>query len=206
MRKSIAVRNDDEEEKETVSKPQVTIDEGLRTIYIFGDDLDSKVLLDFKKYFETLEKVIAKAGRSKTNRDIKLYLCTNGGNCSAGLAIYDLLRSKSRSGGLRIETIAIGEVGSAGIIIFLAGDKRLIHENTVLISHLTDQDMKNCSRQEKNNIMDQIRVVDVICRNIILKRSKLNSRILTRLEKSEKYITAEEVVKYGLAHEIIKND
>ena len=173
---------------------------------IFGDNLDNKVLLDFKKYLEILEKLIKKAGKSKTNRSIKLYLCTGGGDCSVGLAIYDLLRSRSRFKSLQIETVALGEVASAGVIIFLAGDKRLIHENALLLSHLTDQNMDDCSRQEKDNIMNQMRIMDGIYRKIILKRSKLNSQTLARLEKLEKYITAKEAVKYGLAHEIIRND
>ncbi len=204
MRKLLTA-NDDDQELEPVSGSQITIKEGLRTINIFGDNLNARALLDIKGYLETLE-TIAGTGKRKANRNIKFYICTGGGDCCVGLAIYDLLRSKARSSGLLIETIAIGEVASAGIVIFLAGDRRLIHENALLFSHLTDQCMEGCSRQEKENIINQMRLVDAIYKRIILKRSKLSSRTLARLEKSEKYITAEEAVRYGLAHEIIKND
>lgn len=203
MRKLLDIEDDDLEQ-EIVNEPQVTLNEKLRTINLFGDNLSSKVLLSIKNSLEILEAIL-ETDENKDNRVIKIYICTSGGDSDTGLAIYDLLRSKARSGGLLIETIAIGEVASAGIVIFLAGDRRLIHENALLLSHATDQSMECCSRQEKENTVNQMRLVDGIYRRIILQRTKLSSRLLAKFERLEKYITAEEAVRYGLAHEIIKN-
>lgn len=203
MRKLLDLEDDDLEQ-ELVNEPQVTLNEKLRTINLFGDDLSSKVLLSIKNCLDILEAIL-ETDESKDNRIIKIYICTSGGDSDAGLGIYDLLRSRARSSGLLIETIAIGVVASAGIVIFLAGDRRLIHENALLISHASDQSIECCSRQEKENLIDKMRVMDTIYRKIILQRSKLSSRLLARFERLEKYITAEEAIRYGLAHEIIKN-
>ena len=57
-----------------------------------------------------------------------------GGDVFAGIAIYNALRQHAASGG-KVTTKAMGVAASAASVVFMAGDNRVMPDNTMLMVH-----------------------------------------------------------------------
>lgn len=69
----------------------------------------------------------------KDDRDITLYLNTNGGNCYDGFALIDVM-SVSR---LPVRTVGMGNIMSMGVLLLCSGSKgkRVMTRNTQVMAH-----------------------------------------------------------------------
>ena len=63
--------------------------------------------------------------------EITLYINSPGGYCTSGFAIIDAMEFIPN----KVRTIAFGEVCSMGLLIFMAGDERVIAPNAAVLSH-----------------------------------------------------------------------
>ena len=175
----------------------VVFSEELTTIYIFGQ-LHKKLLMHFLKYWDCLVALVKKDG----NREATIIINSEGGGSSSGLAMYDRIRSS----GIFVRTVGLGNICSAAIPVFLAGNVRHLHENVLIGFHLTQPCVcEHCDRSDIERELRDCRQIDSLHRRIILANSNLTLSKLRRFEKDQVSITAEEAVKYNLAHEIIKN-
>lgn len=66
-------------------------------------------------------------------QSLNLIICSPGGDLSAGFALVDVMKGSS----IPVYTIGIGQIASAGLLIFLAGErgKRVLTPNTSILSH-----------------------------------------------------------------------
>jgi ATP-dependent Clp protease protease subunit len=64
---------------------------------------------------------------------LNLIICSPGGDLNAAFAVIDTMRGSS----IPIRTIGLGQIASAGLMIFLAGEKgeRILTPNTSILSH-----------------------------------------------------------------------
>ena len=64
---------------------------------------------------------------------LNLMICSPGGDLTAGFALIDVMRGSS----IPIRTIGLGQIASAGLMIFIAGKKgeRILTPNTSILSH-----------------------------------------------------------------------
>jgi ATP-dependent Clp protease protease subunit len=65
------------------------------------------------------------------DRPISIYLNTVGGDRSAALGMYDLIRACKQP----VLIVGYGEVASGGILILQAGDVRLLSNNCMVLVH-----------------------------------------------------------------------
>ncbi len=173
----------------------ITFDEEMRSIDFLGP-VSMETLQEFKLALDVLKKNCGE------NQEITITVSSGGGDAMLGLAIYDLIRSS----GLQVKTVALGQVASAGLAIFLAGDKRLMYENSVLCSHKARQAFgEDTLRQEIENTLAQLNVIESLYRKIILENSSINGQDLDKMEQEEKNITAQEAMELRLADGIIEN-
>ena len=70
-------------------------------------------------------------GREDGWRSIRVVLNTPGGDVESMFAIHDAMRSTPCA----VEVLAVGQVCSAGVLLLACGDRRLVTENLVLMSH-----------------------------------------------------------------------
>lgn len=71
---------------------------------------------------------------SKRKRtELLLMICSEGGDVAAAFALIDVMRSSR----LPIKTVGLGQIASAGLLIFLAGEpgRRVLTPNTSILSH-----------------------------------------------------------------------
>jgi ATP-dependent Clp protease protease subunit len=64
---------------------------------------------------------------------LNLIICSPGGDLNAAFALIDTMRGSA----IPIRTIGLGQIASAGLMIFIAGDKgkRILTPNTSILSH-----------------------------------------------------------------------
>lgn len=64
---------------------------------------------------------------------MNLMICSQGGDLTAGFALIDVMRGSA----IPIRTIGLGQIASAGLMIFIAGKKneRILTPNTSILSH-----------------------------------------------------------------------
>lgn len=64
---------------------------------------------------------------------LNLMICSPGGDLTAGFALIDVMRGSA----IPIRTIGLGQIASAGLMIFIAGKKgeRILTPNTSILSH-----------------------------------------------------------------------
>lgn len=197
-------KEDEDNEEASSSKTDIiSFDSGLNNIdFLGGVNIES--LRQFKVAFKKLEEKSKnrKTKNPRAKKTITITIYSLGGDSTCGLAIYNIIRSS----GLPIQTIALGFVASAGLIIFLAGRERLIYEDAILLLHKSKPVLRESSSSLETKIsLGQLGVIEKKYRSIVLENSALSARQLDELERGEKYITAQKAVELGLAHKIIEN-
>jgi ATP-dependent Clp protease, protease subunit len=64
---------------------------------------------------------------------LNLIICSPGGDLNAAFAVIDVMRGSA----IPVRTIGLGQIASAGLMMFIAGTKghRLLTPNTSILSH-----------------------------------------------------------------------
>jgi ATP-dependent Clp protease protease subunit len=104
---------------------QALADNGM---YVFMGEVDHD---NIKPIIEWIlhENFVAKRKR----KELLLMICSEGGDMSAAFALIDVMQSSN----IFIKTVGLGQIASAGLLIFLAGSpgRRTLTPNTSIMSH-----------------------------------------------------------------------
>lgn len=97
-------------------------------MYVFMGEVDHG---NIKPIIEWIlhENYVAK----KKRKELLLMVCSSGGDMEAAFALIDVMHSSE----LFIKTVGLGQIASAGLMIFLAGSpgRRVLTPNTSILSH-----------------------------------------------------------------------
>ena len=87
---------------------------------------------------ETIKPVVewilySNFGAKKKYKELLLMICSEGGDVSAAFALIDVIKSSK----IPIKTVGLGQIASAGLLIFIAGTpgRRILTPNTSILSH-----------------------------------------------------------------------
>ena len=168
---------------------------GLRSIMLYGD-------IDEDKISEIIAGMLVLCGE-KSSDDIKMYLSTLGGNADEMFSLYDMMNHVKKT--CDIETIGLGKVMSAGVLLLAAGTKgkRRIGQNCRVMIHSCNAGNIGDIHDLKNE-MEQISDLQDKFINALVQETTITKRQLTKLldRKLNIYLTAEEAIEYGIADEI----
>ena len=98
-----------------------------QSFYLLMDDIDNESIRPCIEW-------IIEANFAETRPEmLNIMICSGGGSLSAGFSLIDVMRGS----GIPVRTIGIGEIASAGLMIFMAGKKgeRVLTPNTAILSH-----------------------------------------------------------------------
>lgn len=135
-------------------------------------------------------------------KDIQLYINSPGGSVTAGLAIYDTMRSISCD----VSTICVGLCASMGAFLLAGGKKgkRYTLENSEIMIH-----------QPLGGGQGPAKDVEIMTKRLLRLRDKLNQIMANntgqpfdRIEfdtDRDYFLTAKEALDYGIVDHIIKN-
>lgn len=163
-----------------------------RTILLNGDIRENVI--------ERVVLQIQRMSRQAPKTPITIVINSYGGSLYDSQAVVDAILSTKTP----ITTVALGKAMSAGFNIFLAGDLRVVYENTVLLCHSGSQTMGDTKIADA--IDDATFMNRIISRmaKYYASRTKVSEEDWLRILQSGKdiYYFAEEAVERGIAHEI----
>lgn len=69
----------------------------------------------------------------KRRKELLLMICSSGGDIEPAFALIDVMRSSN----IPVKTVGLGQIASAGLLIFIAGSagRRVLTPNTSILSH-----------------------------------------------------------------------
>jgi ATP-dependent protease ClpP protease subunit len=133
---------------------------------------------------------------------------------SFGGSAYDLLGIVNRieeiqSKGFHVTTEIYGYGMSAGAIIFLAGDTRIIHSNSAIMLHSSGVDVgykRQTVRSDKLKpwVKDGLQIVDDMMMEMLWERTTMEKEEIEHWMyfEDENFMTADEAMEYNLATEL----
>ena len=177
----------------------------LRTMMLYGEVEEEKI----QELIVGLIMLTEGANPKAFDEDGKLlpinfYISTYGGAADDMFALYDIMNICK--GNCDIQTVGIGKVMSAGVLLLAAGTKgkRYISKHCRVMIHSVQAgaggQMHNLENEMKaiKNLQDQY--VNALVANTDMTKRQLN-KILDR--KVNVYLTAEEAIEYGIADHIL---
>ena len=135
--------------------------------------------------------------------NINIYINSYGGSVFEGTAIYNQLRRHPAHKTVYIDGFAC----SIASVIAMAGDEVVMPKNTMMMIH--DMWMEICGNaRELRKAADDLEQINAVGREAYLQKSagKLEKESLIQMMTEEKWLTAEECIKYGLADRYAEED
>lgn len=146
-------------------------------------------------------------------KPLYLHITSYGGDLHAGFMAYDHIKNSN----IPIYTVAEGYTVSAGSMMFMAGKKRLMTENSYILIHQLNQ--TSYGRETFHDMMDNAsntiefmsRLYSIYLNNLRYNRKKVNQEDVLTKEKLENhmlhdiYWNIQTCIRYGLVDDIYTN-
>jgi len=135
--------------------------------------------------------------------DLTMFVSSPGGSLPAAFAIIDMMNGSS----IPVRTIGIGEVASAGLLIFMSGQKgsRVLTPNTSIMSHQyfwgSASKYHDLVAVRKEQDLVQSRLLKHIKKCTGLDDKRINKELMPA---HDVYMSAEEAKELGIC-DIVKN-
>jgi ATP-dependent Clp protease protease subunit len=149
----------------------------------------------------TIEWIINNNYTPDPPETMTIFINSVGGDLTAAWAIIDVMRGST----IPIRIIGLGQISSAGLLIFAAGEKgkRILTENTSIMMHQYSWGSQGkhhelLAQVKEYNLM-QDRLVKFFTKVTKLKESEVNKLLMPA---HDVYMTGTEAVKWGLADEV----
>lgn len=171
-----------------------------REVYLIGE-------INAENINKTREKILELL-RETPEQEIILLISSGGGGGSPALSFYEWVRLKN----IPLTTIAIGEVSSAAVIVFLSGIKRkatphswfCIHKGGRLEYEIWLKLLKIFSLNRYKDEVDWLKTFKELEGKIIQSETQLPAEEIKRiLTKAHRIFSVQEAKNVGLIHEII---
>jgi ATP-dependent Clp protease protease subunit len=139
----------------------------------------------------------------KRRKELLLTICSEGGSVECAFALIDVMRSSQ----IPIKTVGLGQIASAGLLIFLAGNRgrRVLTPNTSILSHQFSWG----SDGKAHELFATIKEFE-LCQSRMIKHYQettgLDEAIIkqTLLPPHDVWLTAEEALSYNICDVIAK--
>ena len=200
-----------EEEEDAPSQNVFLIDTGnkgpkFRAVSLFGN-LDEESLAEAIHTLVALnEAAIEEGARLEEDEkpSLRFYISTWGGDVHGMFALYDLMRSVRHE--VDIETIGLGKVMSAGVLLLAAGAKgmRVVGRNTRIMIHGIQAAQHGGLPSLENEMEEtrwlQAKMVEALVAETKLTKAKIQKMIAKQVDC---YISAEEALELGIVDIIL---
>jgi ATP-dependent Clp protease protease subunit len=136
-------------------------------------------------------------------KSIRFFINTPGGDETYMLSLYDLIITSP----VKIKTVGIGEVSSAGVLLLAAGHERYVSENCVLMSHQGSYSLEGKYEDAKAR-MEWINWVEKRWAELMARHSGKDTSYWKRITKKEAelwILGGQAIVDAGLADVVITN-
>ena len=132
-------------------------------------------------------------------KEISLYINSPGGSGTAGLAIYDVMRSVNPP----IRTVCIGQACSAASLLMCAGDYRTMLKHSRILIHQPLGQIQG-QAQDMQIYVEEIMTVKETFLQLYLKHTKLTRTQIEKFLDRDTILRTKEAIEYGLVDEVIE--
>lgn len=114
--------------QETTIETNISQDLQASGMYVFMGEVSTETIQPVIEWI-LYENFVSK----KRKKELLLMICSEGGDMSAAFALIDVMHSSV----IPIKTVGLGQIASAGLMIFLTGTpgRRVLTPNTSILSH-----------------------------------------------------------------------
>lgn len=173
---------------------QLKAKEEFAELYIYGDICSIEFLESDTSSF-SLAKELANLGDKPLNVHINSY----GGEVKEGLGIYRLLKDYPG----KVTTVCDGFACSAASVVFMAGEKRVMHPTSLLMIHNAWTSVDG-NADELRKMADDLEKITEPSIEAYVEASHLERDEIKAMMDAETWITAQEALEYGFATEIVE--
>jgi ATP-dependent Clp protease protease subunit len=201
-------------DKELQENEGRTIDaDTLKEVHEYSIDLDTDVIyLEAPEGSEDIDGVTWHMAR-KFQKNIRVMVAedaekvsidinTPGGDCLAGMAIYDAIKMCP----VKVTGIVTAEASSMGCIILQACDDRVIYPNALVMWHPGHEEMHSAAPEFKSyfkwNEKAGEKMNRIVYERVLAKQPDLTYEAFEIAVMRGIYLNAEEAVAYGLADRV----
>ena len=125
---------------------------------------------------------------------IHLHINSGGGSVTDGLHMYDIIKNNKYP----VYTYVDGYVASAATLPFLAGLKRMMSDNSVILIHqLSNLIWKELTYVQQESLVQRANVLMGLLRNIYLKQMSITQKQLQDLLQKDLFLTYQDNDIYG---------
>jgi ATP-dependent protease ClpP protease subunit len=132
---------------------------------------------------------------------LNLYINSQGGDEHCGRAVAGLI-SVARKSGKKVDTIGVGDVQSAAVVIFAAGERRMLSKLAHVMVHESSAEVDGNASAIKAHAKQMERDEQFWC-DILAVQTGTEAKVWMKLHEDETYLTPEECLKHNLATELI---
>ena len=133
------------------------------------------------------------------NQELTLIINSPGGYVTECFALLDIIKGSN----LKVNTVGLGMIASCGLLMFLAGEKRILTPNTYVMAHQYSSGNYGkyhellAGRKEEDWFHE--RLVQIFIEKLDMKRKKIEKLFFPA---SDVFMTAQEAKDYGIATDI----
>lgn len=159
--------------------------------------------------YATNERVLAEIKDHlalRSQAELTLLVTSPGGQSGIAMSFYDAVRTILRP---NLTTVAMGDVDSSGIVIFLSGTHRLVSPHTTLLLHSAGRSFdpqKRYTAPEIAAMAKEDQLKDEQYASIVAEHSQgrlTQGQVLTLME-CHTVLDSKELLRLGLAHALLQ--
>jgi ATP-dependent Clp protease, protease subunit len=163
-------------------------------MYVFMDDVTSESIKPIIEWI-LVENHVVKKNKKK---ELLLMICSDGGSLSDAFALIDVMRAST----IPVKTIGLGSIASAGLCIFIAGEKgrRVLTPNTSILSHQYSWGNEGAKAHE---LFSQVKEFDLMFNrmlNLYRESTGLDDELIKQhlLPASDVWLSADEALNLNI--------
>lgn len=141
----------------------------------------------------------AKTLNEVSDKQLDIIVTSPGGDVAHGLAIYDLIRSRSGVTNVRFE----GMAASAATVLAMSATKVSMSDAALILIHRASAGEYG-NVDDMQSVIDSLNAVDSRLASIYSQKTGRTSEECLSLMKQDKWLTAQEAFEFGLIDEIYK--
>ena len=181
----------------------------MRSVGLYGD-VDEERIAEVISALLTLQyvgkpKYDEKGELKEEGKPIKLYVSTYGGSADEMAALVDIMNVVKKD--CPIETIGIGKVMSAGVLILASGTKgeRYIGKNCRVMIHSVIAGNHGSLHNLENELSEIKKMQEIYLQSLADATSMTKKQLKSFMRRKQNvYLSAEEAIKLGIADKILE--
>jgi len=170
-----------------------------RDLYLYGDVNKMSVLkvierINILNRYDT--EMLRSGPRTYKAEPISLYINSGGGAVYDGMALYSAIKNSPTP----VVTIASGMVGSAALLIFLAGKARVCYPYTTFLYHAPKAGTLNSTPEQARHFYEYYQRLNKQLIEITKKECRLSDEIIEKVHKEDYqlYMNPEQALMVGI--------